>query len=648
MYSQQSGLWCRSTAAVPEVVRLRNQRYDAGPRINQWEVEDPSSGDGIDEDEEDHLMGCHALVKTLQEDTDIRKYYKTKGALGKGCYCETFEVVPVHDPRRRLAMKIQPKKDAISSLPGREHVQMFRLYREILVLNRILPRHKNIAKIEDVLVSKNNVYIVQELCDKSSLEDFYPVADNVSGARVFKQLAEAIHFCHQHGVFHNNLCADNVLFAGPDFKECKIINFGLSEYKSKEATKTYKRFNPGDWFSEEQLNERQHVSLLNDEKDLGKILLSMMSGTATTIEYSGWPSEKRLGTFVPRMDRFDERALDLLSRIGPPPFGPEDEKDVLPVDQIINHPWLTAANEGPVVKNLDREFSMLRDDLTVLAKLFSDSSMTPLKVLTQDEELNEHYQILGNLQRGAFVTTLFECTDTATRTWRHAMKMYERKGDPSISPDVAARRPLRIYNELMIILRILPRHPFIVDVYDVLVHKNFAVVVRELCERHTLEDFLPFYRNERGRLIFKQIAETVRFLHRFGVVHMNLHCQHIVFVNHISSQWKLVDFSNALYVPTLAQYSRQDFDTRRWITPELSIMADDANPEVDVRAVGQILLALLGLRPQGADPVSQGRQCDAAALDLLSKIGPPPFGSHVGQRTLTMEEVCSHPWLAEI
>ncbi|BBN05609.1 hypothetical protein MPTK1_3g14540 [Marchantia polymorpha subsp. ruderalis] len=231
-----------------------------------------------------------------------------------------------------------------------------RLEMEIFIVNGILPPHRNIAQIKDVLISKTTVYIVQELCGTKSLLDFYGDADDRSARRVFKQLVDVTHFIHQYGVVHPALYGRRILFADSSYTDVKLIDFGSSHYNPSTATRVRDNFNPAHWFTGGELDTRYKRGWTPQEDiaSLGRILHNILAGEE--VDHFGFDedygrehpaNEKDFeileDEFKPRVDVFDAQALNLLSIIGPSYFR---NQAPLPrsLDQILLHPWLAEPN----------------------------------------------------------------------------------------------------------------------------------------------------------------------------------------------------------------------------------------------------------------------------------------------------------------
>ncbi|BFI30675.1 hypothetical protein MPTK2_3g14520 [Marchantia polymorpha subsp. ruderalis] len=296
----------------------------------------PGASQGINKEEP------FLKAKILKDDKDIRLHYRKQQKLGEGSYGGTFAVVDRRNPVVRLAMKVQTK-----SCWGSPEEEALRLFRELLILNRILPKHPNIAQMKDMLIGPHNVYILQELCSQETLEHFYPVANGVSGCRIFKQLIDAFNVMHQHGVVHWDVRESNILFAHSDFMQCKIIDFGQSAYRPEWATKVNDNFDPRNWFTSEELapppdpNAPHVPKKVDDVRKLGRILHCIMAGKYVPHTLLGSDAAIQMKTiYRPRVEVFGAQAVSLLRMIGPPPFGPARDEDLPTIDKIHQHMWL--------------------------------------------------------------------------------------------------------------------------------------------------------------------------------------------------------------------------------------------------------------------------------------------------------------------
>lgn len=93
--------------------------------------------------------------------------------------------------------------------------------------------HPNVIKLYEYFEDETNVYLVTELCtggelfDRIIKEEFF--SEQVA-AKVFKQILQALNYCHSMNIVHRDLKPENFLFVSNDPNaDLKIIDFGLSK-----------------------------------------------------------------------------------------------------------------------------------------------------------------------------------------------------------------------------------------------------------------------------------------------------------------------------------------------------------------------------------------------------------------------------------
>eukprot|EP00123_Amoebidium_parasiticum_P001079 comp12074_c0_seq1/m.6805 comp12074_c0_seq1/g.6805 ORF comp12074_c0_seq1/g.6805 comp12074_c0_seq1/m.6805 type:complete len:706 (-) comp12074_c0_seq1:428-2545(-) len=162
--------------------------------------------------------------------TDIGDYEIIR-KLGKGRYST------VHLARHKVtgvevACKVVQKKGVDAQL-------MLLLRREVSALT--LLHHPHIVELFQVIESERELFLIMEYASGGELYD-YMVAHgkmNEKDARVrFRQLCQAVHYCHTMGIVHRDLKAENVLL---DAEANAIISdFGLSNtFRPGELLKTF-------------------------------------------------------------------------------------------------------------------------------------------------------------------------------------------------------------------------------------------------------------------------------------------------------------------------------------------------------------------------------------------------------------------------
>ncbi|BBN10354.1 hypothetical protein MPTK1_5g02860 [Marchantia polymorpha subsp. ruderalis] len=299
------------------------------------------------------------MIKQLSNDNEIHDHYTTLQLLGRGGedLARTFDVRLVRHKRIRCAMKVQslvPDSDEDEIEEDAEG----RVMNEIQILNNVLPPHKHIVELRDILLGVEKFFIVTERCASNDLVEFYPTANNTRARNIFKQLVETVQFMHDYGVVHYDLKAQNVLFDTTLMRDIKIIDFNKARYYRDLATKTYNNFNPDRYYWSDRHNFRPgdpYKQTLPDIRQLGNILYSMLAGTEVQLGVDDFYETDDLPEV--RTQVFSSEAIHLLSLIGPskwliPNPGPRSAlrltnnmrlEPVTPVPgtrEILQHPWI--------------------------------------------------------------------------------------------------------------------------------------------------------------------------------------------------------------------------------------------------------------------------------------------------------------------
>lgn len=93
--------------------------------------------------------------------------------------------------------------------------------------------HPNVIKLYEYFEDEENVYLVNELCTGGELFDRIIKAEYFNeevAAKIFRQILQALNYCHQLSIVHRDLKPENFLFVSPDEdSDLKIIDFGLSK-----------------------------------------------------------------------------------------------------------------------------------------------------------------------------------------------------------------------------------------------------------------------------------------------------------------------------------------------------------------------------------------------------------------------------------
>lgn len=148
-------------------------------------------------------------------------YKRDSKQLGKGTYGEVSGATHIETGQRRAIKVI-----ARSKIRNWERFQT-----EVKILQTL--DHPNVIKLYEYFEDDTNVYLVTELCtggelfDRIIKEEYF---NEKKAARIFKQILQALNYCHSMNIVHRDLKPENFLFVSPDENsDLKIIDFGLSK-----------------------------------------------------------------------------------------------------------------------------------------------------------------------------------------------------------------------------------------------------------------------------------------------------------------------------------------------------------------------------------------------------------------------------------
>ena len=109
------------------------------------------------------------------------------------------------------------------------------LRQEIDLLSQL--DHPNVVKIVNAFENENEITLIMDLCEGGELFDNLLEPDEKGevgytskrAAFLFKQMVDAVGYCHKMGVTHRDLKLENFCFTDKEHKLLQLIDFGLSK-----------------------------------------------------------------------------------------------------------------------------------------------------------------------------------------------------------------------------------------------------------------------------------------------------------------------------------------------------------------------------------------------------------------------------------
>jgi serine/threonine-protein kinase HSL1, negative regulator of Swe1 kinase len=105
------------------------------------------------------------------------------------------------------------------------------LEREVVIMR--LLNHPNIVRIYDVWENSNEIYLIMENVDGGELFQYlsqHGALPEDEAVYIFRQLVEALAYCHRLSIFHRDLKPENILL-DKKTSTVKLIDFGMAAYQ---------------------------------------------------------------------------------------------------------------------------------------------------------------------------------------------------------------------------------------------------------------------------------------------------------------------------------------------------------------------------------------------------------------------------------
>jgi len=190
--------------------------------------------------------------------------------------------------------------------------------------------HPNIVKFLGSEENDKNLYFFLELVGGTDLKA-HMLQNRLSCSEIrdiFKQIAEAIYFCHDLNIIHRDLKQSNILV--DDEKRIKLIDFGLSNYTEEGKLRSTFCGSPA-YAAPEMLLGTKYFGPEVDIWSLGVVLYTMVTSKLP------FDSVGQLlkGTYdIP--EKMDEDLVQLIKSM----LESIPEKRIT-IKDVINHPWLS-------------------------------------------------------------------------------------------------------------------------------------------------------------------------------------------------------------------------------------------------------------------------------------------------------------------
>ena len=357
--------------------------------------------------------------------------YEIGKTLGEGTFGKVKRAVNTED-NRVVAIKVLDKDKIQKQNMGSQ------IKKEISIMKMV--KHPHVVELVEVLASKTKIFIVLELVTGGELFDEIVKEGKLcpDDARMyFRQLCEAVQYCHSKGVSHRDLKPENLLLDANG--DLKISDFGLSALVRGDGEQTraellHTTCGTPNYVAPEVLADNGYDGPAADTWSCGVILYVLLAGFLPFDE----PTMSALFRKIGKADYsyptwFEADVRDLLDRILV--VAPDTRLDL---DQILAHAWMQVGMEpesGGDGKSKRKSFSrgssfanknlhsapskQQMDDAIADAGLDNDEDFSE----AADEEVRLNVNVFDVINRVACdgLTRLFDST-SATKEARRVLR----------------------------------------------------------------------------------------------------------------------------------------------------------------------------------------------------------------------------------
>jgi MAP/microtubule affinity-regulating kinase len=231
--------------------------------------------------------------------------------------------------------------------------------------------HKNIVKILNLYTLKTSeVVIVMEYLEGGELFECVKEKGHLpeEDAKIyFKQMADAIHYCHKEKLIHRDLKLENILLVDKSTKNIKVIDFGVAGVNTNSSQNEEAgslKYMPPECFNGALKNGAVNPSI--DVWALGCILYGMLFGD---LPFHGKNNKEIIDRICEAKWKVPEKfekiiskdVRDLLTKLFQ-----KDFKERMTMIDVVNHPWVNPyyrSDEKKVTMNIKPVMATVKEEV---------------------------------------------------------------------------------------------------------------------------------------------------------------------------------------------------------------------------------------------------------------------------------------------
>nr|XP_004656574.2 putative sperm motility kinase W [Jaculus jaculus] len=269
-------------------------------------------------------------MATFPGENSLKRQYRIKQIIGKGA---TSQVILAE--HRLTGMPVAVK------IMTNEAKNLRHIYSEVGIMEGL--RHSNIVRVFQILVTPRHLHIVLEYAEGGDLRRRIRLTGRLQeqeAQRVFRQIVDAVHYCHQRGIAHRDIKTSNILLDGEG--NAKLSDFGLAT-KCKPGKRLQRRCGTYSFIPPEIFCTGPYDGMKVDVWSVGVVLFHIITGYCPFRGKSYKELKQQICQGTYEIPTFVSKDIqDLIGKLLTIDAG---ERPTL--GEIIEYPWLKQGKELP-------------------------------------------------------------------------------------------------------------------------------------------------------------------------------------------------------------------------------------------------------------------------------------------------------------
>ncbi|XP_073037979.1 CBL-interacting serine/threonine-protein kinase 3-like isoform X2 [Primulina eburnea] len=315
--------------------------------------------------------------------------YEVGRTIGEGTFAKV-KFAKNSETGQPVALKILDKDKVL------KHKMSEQIRREIATMKLI--KHPNVVRLYEVMASKTKIFIVMEFVTGGELFDNIANHGRMKeddARKYFKQLINAVDYCHSRGVFHRDLKPENLLL--DDAGNLKVSDFGLSALSQtvRDDGLLHTTCGTPNYVAPEVLNDRGYDGATADLWSCGVILFVLLAGYLPFDDANLMNLYSKISSAEFTCPSwFSFGAMKLIARI----LEPNPLKRIT-IPEILEDEWFKKGYKAPIFDekedtNLDDVEAVFKDSeehLVMEKKEEQPTAMNAFELISMSKGLNLGY-----------------------------------------------------------------------------------------------------------------------------------------------------------------------------------------------------------------------------------------------------------------